>query len=104
MTPLASHFRSTASAFALAAGFMASDAKAQTYAAEPEYTVNYSLGAINAAAAFTAGYTGLGVTVAVLDSGINRSNPDLSASGKVLAGYDYVDNTSSVTYDTLGHG
>lgn len=41
------------------------------------------------------------VTVAVLDSGVNMSQPDLA--GRLLAGYDFVNGTGTVT-DDYGHG
>jgi len=89
----------------LAAGLtIGGAAGAASYATEPEYTINYSLAATNAAAAFSRGYTGQGVIVAVLDSGINRANPDLAAPGKVLAGYSFLNNSASVSSDTVGHG
>lgn len=95
--------RARVSALGLAAGLSVSVASAATdYAAEPEYRINYSLAAINAAAAFTRGYTGQGVIVAVLDSGIDRSNPDLQ--GKVLGGYSFLTNSPYVSSDTVGHG
>jgi hypothetical protein len=101
-------FRATVSLCAIAAsavaGGPAAGAATPNYAVESEYTWNYSFAAINAAAAFAAGYNGKGVTVAVLDSGINRSNADLSAPGKVLAGYDFVDGRAGVPADALGHG
>jgi subtilisin family serine protease len=42
-----------------------------------------------------------GVIVAVLDSGVMAGNPDLI--GRVLAGYDFVNNDADVT-DDFGHG
>lgn len=55
----------------------------------PEYNANYGLGSINAAAAYSAGASGQGVKVAVIDTGVELSNPELRgaidpASGDVV--------------------
>jgi thermitase len=41
------------------------------------------------------------ITIAIIDTGIDPSHPDLS--GKIVAGYDFYDNDSDPT-DTNGHG
>jgi autotransporter-associated beta strand protein len=58
----------------------------------------------NTYAAHTQGYTGAGVTIGVVDSGIMRSNP--TVSGRVLQELIYVDSTTNNTSvdDVVGHG
>ena len=56
---------------------------------------------IGADRAYESGVSGSGVVVAVLDSGVNASHPDLS--GNIIDGWNYVDNNKDVT-DEDGHG
>ncbi len=55
--------------------------------------------AIKAPAALKTGYTGKGVKVAIIDSGINSKHPDLSVAG----GASMIEGTSAFT-DGNGHG
>ena len=66
--------------------------------ASTEYTRNYGLAAIQASAAFSAGGTGKGITVAVIDSGVQANPPDLegaisSASTDIIAGRNQPNGT-----------
>ncbi|WP_433215019.1 S8 family serine peptidase [Microtetraspora malaysiensis] len=58
-----------------------------------------SVGQIGAPEVWKAGYTGAGITVAVLDTGIDADHPDLKA--KVADARDF---TGSDTDDHVGHG
>ncbi|MQA96365.1 MAG: S8 family serine peptidase [Streptosporangiales bacterium] len=62
-------------------------------------SLNHSVPQVGAAKAWAAGYTGKGVTVAVLDTGIDTGHPDLA--GKVVAARDF---TGAGLADQHGHG
>lgn len=57
---------------------------------------NIALDAISASSAWAAGYTGKGVTVAVLDVGI-ASNPEVNAN--IIGGHDFADDTGNTQPD-----
>jgi len=67
---------------------------------------------IGAASAWNSGFTGAGIGVAVIDSGINDQHPDLKNStqtaSRVLYHQDFTgtatSNTSGARYDLYGHG
>ncbi len=68
-------------------------------------------GATGVSAAWNAGFTGAGVGVAVIDSGINDSHPDLSNSSgasRVVYHQDFTGtpttNAAGAKYDLYGHG
>ena len=52
------------------------------------------------------GYSGEGIKIAVIDTGVDYNHPDLfglGPDGKVIGGYDFVDNDKT-PFDTNGHG
>ncbi len=65
-----------------------------------EYNANYGLGALNASTAYARGYTGDGVTVAVLDSPFDTDHADLQ--GNLTTAYDAFDGDSDVSCPTNG--
>src|SRR5690606_1963650 len=68
----------------------------------PQYSQHLEL--INAAGALGAGLTGQGVTIGLLDTGVNRDHPALQ--GRVQANFIDVDpNTNDTSVDdVVGHG
>ncbi len=73
---------------------------------------DYTDAAANVSAAWNAGYTGTGIGVAVIDSGINDSHPDLLDStesySRVVYHQDFTgtatSNANGAQYDLYGHG
>ncbi|HET6907397.1 MAG TPA: S8 family serine peptidase, partial [Rhodanobacteraceae bacterium] len=70
----------------------------------PQPPLDAQLAITNTYTAHNAGYTGKGVTIGVVDSGIMRSNP--TVAGRVLQELIYVDPTQNNTSvdDVVGHG
>jgi len=66
----------------------------------PSATLDHDLTQIGAPAAWNAGFSGKGVSVAILDTGIDTTHPDLQ--GKVLDAANFSD--ASDTTDHFGHG
>ncbi len=71
-------------------------------------SVVWSLDKINAPAVWQRGITGKGIIVAVLDSGVDATHPDLahlpnSNDSKIIGWIDFVNGRSS-PYDDRGHG
>jgi subtilisin family serine protease len=67
-----------------------------------EYNNQAGLGLVKAAAVYSYGGSGSGVTVAFFDSGVLSSHSELS--GRILGGYDFVNGSAGVTADPNGHG
>jgi autotransporter-associated beta strand protein len=70
----------------------------------PQPPADAQLSLTNTYAAHAAGYTGAGVTIGIVDSGIMRSNP--TVSGRVVKEFIDVDPTQNDTSvdDVVGHG
>ncbi len=71
-------------------------------------TIVWSIDKINATAVWKRGITGKGIIVAVLDSGVDPTHPDLahlpnSKDPKIIKWIDFVNGKSS-PYDDRGHG
>ncbi|HUH59191.1 MAG TPA: autotransporter domain-containing protein [Candidimonas sp.] len=72
-----------------------------------EYLNQTGLGMIRAAEAYGLGYTGKGIAIGILDSGISALHPEFL--GKILGGYDFASNqpvtqTWGVDPGPIGHG
>ncbi|WP_433535602.1 S8 family serine peptidase [Micromonospora sp. CA-249363] len=63
-------------------------------------TLDHSVPQIGAPAAWSAGFTGKGVSVAVLDTGVDATHPDLA--GKVAEARNFTEVADA--RDTVGHG
>lgn len=70
---------------------------------DAEFNVNYGLRAINADRAYQRGYFGQGVTIAIVDSGIDATHPDLSPN-IVPGSWLDVKNAQTTERDSEGHG
>lgn len=67
----------------------------------PEFTRSYGVGAIHAEAAYSRGASGKGITVAVLDTGVDTSGPELSGRG-AAASIDLVAGRNQLVGDRHG--
>ena len=63
--------------------------------------VNNSGPFIGTSIPYQSGYDGSGIVVSIIDTGIDLNHPDLE--GKIIGGYDFVDN-DEMPEDTNGHG
>ena len=70
----------------------------------PEYHTQLGLAAIKAEEAYARGYTGRGVAVAVLDSGIEATHNEFNFPGKIVGGYDFIDNDRNPDSEGNSHG
>ena len=70
----------------------------------PQPAMDAHLALTNAKAAQAAGFTGAGIRIGVVDSGVMRNHPALA--GRVVANYNYVDPRSNnlAIDDVVGHG
>ncbi|MFZ8957930.1 MAG: S8 family serine peptidase [Pseudohongiellaceae bacterium] len=67
-----------------------------------EYAYNDMLSSINPLSLNNYGYTGSGVRVAVVDSGIDANHPEFN--GRTIYGYDFASSSSGYARDENGHG
>ena len=88
-------------AASLALAYSSLHAQVQTGAwLTSEYERSRSLSGINAAWAYSRGYTGKGSTIAIIDSGIDLKSPEFA--NRIRSVYDFTN--SGTANDTLGHG
>lgn len=66
-----------------------------------EYNAQYGLGKIKASEIYSDGYSGSGVTVAVIDSGVDLDHPNL-VDNIASGGYDYYDDDSDANPNGQG--
>ncbi len=68
---------------------------------DPGYPNQWHLGQIQAPSAWNITTGSTGVPIAMVDSGMDPTHPDLAS--KIIAGWNFVSGNSTVT-DTMGHG
>ncbi|HEX3047243.1 MAG TPA: S8 family serine peptidase, partial [Bacillota bacterium] len=69
---------------------------------DPDYSKQWGLEKINAPAGWESNTGSSGITIAILDTGIDDTHPDLN--GKVLSGYNTILDTVGLPGDDHGHG
>ncbi len=73
----------------------------ETIPNDPSFPTQYALTAIHAPQGWDISTGSSAITIAVLDSGVDLSHPDLA--GKIVQGYDFVNNDNN-PQDDYGHG
>jgi minor extracellular serine protease Vpr len=71
-----------------------------------EVFIDKSIPYIGALYPIESGFDGTGITIAIIDTGVDYNHPDLFGfgnDGKVVGGYDFIDKDNS-PIDTNGHG
>lgn len=68
---------------------------------DPNFPSQWHLPAISAPSAWSVTTGAAGATIAIIDSGVDNTHPDLTS--KLVAGWNFLTGTSS-TMDDLGHG
>ncbi|MBN1260260.1 MAG: peptidase S8 [Anaerolineae bacterium] len=68
---------------------------------DPEFSKQWAHTRMQSEAAWDLTTGSAGITIAILDSGVDEGHPDLS--GKLVAGYDFIDGDSN-PHDLNGHG
>ncbi len=86
-------------------GALATAASAQTTFAPTttEYNWSTTVSQLRIKGVHSRGVLGQGATVALLDTGLNLSNPEFLNNPRVMTGYNAVDGSSDVT-DNINHG
>lgn len=88
---------------ALAVACQAASGQALFAPTAGEYSWSTTVNQLGMLGIHARGILGQGALVALLDTGINLSNPEFSNNPRVLTGYNAVDGSSDVS-DALGHG
>ena len=68
---------------------------------DPSFTKQWAHSIMESPAGWDLTTGSAAITIAILDSGVDEGHPDLA--GKIVAGYDYVDNDNN-PHDLNGHG
>jgi subtilase-type serine protease len=82
----------------------ASSMTAAQWAADSEFTGNWGLGAINAGSAYALGYSGKGVEIGIIDTGINVSHSEFFNKIDFTAANKFAKDNAWKINDGDGHG